>query len=204
MKYIYLLLLLLCIKTHVHAEMLDENDFNEKTYDVLFSNQSILGCGGTNHLDVYSSFDIKILLSISNAISSNNIIVETNWDNFHPPSFTSVNSNETQLNALPNDIKRMLFLCLTWNESDRLKLFVIPDAALENVSQRLHSERPWKNLDAKVVKKADNLSDSTLKEFIYIVLRANVFESVRGDLLNNKSLWFVSWNWLTANQGLNE
>lgn len=201
MKYIYTAVLLIIINfCYARAEILDENDFSEKYYEPVFINQSILECGGTNHFDVYSSFDIEVLLSISKAISSTKVNLETNWENFLPPSFTSANFNENEFNTLPSDIRRILFLCLAWNESDRLKLFTIPDSALENITTRLREERPWKNLDAKLVKKIDNLSDTTLKEFIYIVLRADVFESVRGDLLNNKSLWFIPWDWLTANQ----
>ncbi|MES2614455.1 MAG: hypothetical protein V4591_03470 [Bdellovibrionota bacterium] len=204
-RYIsFIAVLFYCSSICAQTSMLDENDFNSNKYEEIFSNRSILGCGADGRVDVYSSLDIQALLSISNAVSAVSVSQHTNWENFTPPPFTSVNFSEARFKALPDDVKRILFLCLTWNESERLKLFVIPDAALDNISKRLHEERPWKNLDAKLVKKLDALSNETLKEFVYIVLRADVFESARGGLLENKSLWFISWNWLTENHGINE
>ena len=174
----------------------NEKQFKSMGYEPVFNNKSILSCGKSPNLEIYSSFDFDILLSISNALSSVKVPLTTNWQNFTPPTFNSINLNEAQYKSLPGDVARVLYLTLTWNESQRLKLFLIPDAALENVATRLKNERPWQALDATTVKKADNLSQESLKEFIYIVLRANVFESTRGNFLDNKSLWFISWDWL--------
>jgi hypothetical protein len=171
-------------------------ELNTNQYEMVYSNTAILKCGQGENQNIYSSFDIKVILSISNAISSQQIPLTTNWDYFHSPAINMQTINEKKLSNLPLDIKRILFLCLTWNESERLNLFTIPDSALENIATRLEKERPWKKLDHATSLKADNLSKDTLKEFIYIVLRANVFESVRGNLENNKSLWFMNWSWL--------
>ena len=199
MKKIYLFILMCffypCF-SFAQSKSWNENIFNSTEYEPVFTNKSILSCGKSPNLEIYSSFDFDILLSISNALSSVKVPITTNWQNFTPPTFNSLNLNEAQYKSLPGDVARVLYLTLTWNESQRLKLFLIPDAALQNVATRLKNERPWQNLDAATVKKADNLSQESLKEFIYIVLRANVFESTRGNFLDNKSLWFIAWDWL--------
>lgn len=204
-KFLFLFqLLFIANVSYAQNTLLNETYFKTEKYDVIFTNHSIVEFGTAPNLDVYSSIDIQALLAISNAISSEKVALVTKWDQFNPPPMTSLNFNEAQFKNLPEDVKRILFLGLTWNESERLNLFVIPDEALENVSQRMIEERPWKTYEMSVVKKIDSFSKETLKDFIYVVLRANVFQSVRGDLLNNKSLLFINWNWLVANKGIVE
>jgi hypothetical protein len=171
--------------------------YSAEDYQVVSTNQSVLQCGSAR-IDVITAFDAEILLSISNAISADKTVLSTDWQSFSNPSFSSSNFSEFKYKKLPQDMQRILFLCLSWNESERLKLFSIPDVALQNVANRLRNDRPWKTLPADMAKKADDLSDGSLKLFVYMVLRANVFVSSRGDLLKNKSLWFIPWNWLAS------
>jgi hypothetical protein len=178
------------------AQSLDANKLKEQGYELVFTNQSILSCGVNPNLEIYSSFDINILLNLSNVLSNNKIPISTNWDHFIPLHFNYLNMSETDFDLLPKDVSRILYICLTWNESQRLNLFQIPKAALENIASRLRKERPWQTLDKASVEKADALSDESLMQFINIVLRANVFEASRGNYHQNKSLFLIPWDWI--------
>lgn len=192
MRYLFFLLSYL----FVFSAKADVISLKANDYEEVFTNKSILSFGMNDHTEVFSQFDLQIILLISNAISNDVVPIVTNWNSFNPPDISSANFTESKFLALPKDLQRILFLCLTWNESERLKLFIVPELALENVANRMRIERPWKNLDVNTVKKADTMSDETLKYFIDIILRANLFKENRGDLLKNKSLWFVPWDWL--------
>lgn len=174
-------------------------NFSLDNYNVVGTNQSVLQCG-SSPVDVITAFDAQILIAISNSISPDKVTALTDWMHFSIPSLSSNNFSELKFKSMPDDMQRLLFLCLAWNESNRLKLFSIPDVALQNVASRLRQDRPWKSLSPEIAKKADDLSDGSLKLFVYMVLRTNVFTSSRGGLLKNKSLWFIPWNWLGSSE----
>ena len=97
MKYFYYVFIFFCITIRSYSQTLNENGLNLKDYDIIYTNQSILQCGQGKNLAIYSSFDIKILLAISNAISTSKVMLNSNWDNLNPPALNSNNFNEKRI-----------------------------------------------------------------------------------------------------------
>lgn len=140
------------------------------------TNRSIMSCGERSGLSVYSSLDIKAILAISNMLSSDVIPLETDWETFSPlkSSSTIGNLNDQEIQKFPKDVQRILFYCLTWDESFRLKLFQIPQEALENIASTVKKKKPWSVLNKEASERIDKFSDTTIRDFVYLILRADV------------------------------
>ena len=162
-------------------------------------NRSIMSCGERTGMSVYSSLDIQAILAISNMLSSEIIPLETNWDTYSPlqdsPNVGTLNEKEV-LNY-PKDVQRIIFYCLTWDESYRLKLYNIPQDVLENISNTVMKQKPWKILPKINADRINNFSELTIRDFVYLILRANVFYSIRGGFDKNPTLWATSFAWRT-------
>ncbi|WGL58488.1 hypothetical protein QEJ31_08030 [Pigmentibacter sp. JX0631] len=172
---------------------------------VVFKNRSIMSCGQKTGLSVYTSLDIQAILSISNLLSQDKISLTTNWDTF-TPSFASTSSslNEKDFLTYPADVQRIIFLCLTWDESYRLKLFNIPIEALDDISSEVIKKKPWQNLQNEVAERIDAFSKFTIRDFVHLVLRANTFYYVRGGLNKNPTLWSTSFVWKVPSTVINK
>jgi hypothetical protein len=162
-------------------------------------NRSIMSCGERTGLSVYSSLDIQAILAISNMLSSESIALETNWDTYSPlkDSPTAGTLNEKEVLNFPKDVQRILFYCLSWEESYRLRLFNIPEDVLENITSSVVKQKPWNVLSENVVERINNFSEPTIRDFVYLILRADVFYSIRGGLDKNPTLWATSFAWRT-------
>lgn len=170
------------------------NKISEGT--VIFKNRSIMSCGQKTGLSVYSSLDIQAILSISNMLSQEKIVLTTDWDTFQANSLaTSTSLNEKDYLTYPQDVQRIIFLCLTWDESYRLKLFNIPVEALDDIANDVVKKKPWQGLKKDVVERINAFSFYTIRDFVYLVLRANTFFYVRGPLNKNPTLWSTSFSW---------
>lgn len=165
----------------------------------LSKNRSVMSCGERTGLSVYSSLDIQAILAISNMLSSEVIPLDTNWDTYSPlqDSPTAGTLNEKEVLNYPKDVQRILFYCLTWDESYRLKLFNIPQDVLENITSSVLKQKPWKVLPKNVAERVNNFSEPTIRDFVYLILRANVFYSIRGGFDKNPTLWATSFAWRT-------
>ncbi|MGY3803229.1 hypothetical protein ACWNT8_04085 [Pigmentibacter ruber] len=172
---------------------------------VVFKNRSIMSCGQKTGLSVYTSLDIQAILSISNLLSQEKIPLTTNWDTF-TPSFASTSSslNEKDYLTYSADVQRIIFLCLTWDESYRLKLFNIPIEALDDISNEVIKKKPWQNLQKEVSERIDNFSKFTIRDFVHLILRANTFYYVRGGLNKNPTLWSTSFVWKVPSTVINK
>ena len=164
---------------------------------IISTNRSIMSCGERTGLSVYSSLEIQAILSISNMLSTEKIPLDTNWDTFTPSiNATSTGSlNEKTILNYPPDVQRILFLCLTWDESYRLKLFNISNEALEDITISVMKKKPWTVLPKNISDRVDAFSQLTIKDFVYLILRANTFYSVRGGFNKNSTLWATSFAW---------
>lgn len=162
-------------------------------------NRSIMSCGERTGLSVYSSLDIQAILSISNKLSSDIVTLETNWDTYSPLQEASAlgGLNEKEVLKYPKDVQRIIFYCLTWDESYRLKLYSIPQDVLENISSNIMKQKPWDVLPKNVAEKIDRFSEATIRDFVYLILRANVFYSIRSGFEKNPTLWATSFAWRT-------
>jgi len=160
-------------------------------------NRSIMSCGERTGLSVYSSIEIQAVLSISNMLTSEKTPLETNWDIFSPTinSNSTGSLNEKEFLNYPPDVQRIIFLCLTWDESFRLKLFNISNDALDDITNSVMKKKPWSVLPKKVSERIDTFSQLTIKDFVYLVLRANTFYTVRGGFNKNPTLWATSFSW---------
>lgn len=167
-------------------------------------NRSIMSCGERTGLSVYSSLDIQAILAISNMLSSETVPLETNWDTYSPlqDSATMGILNEKEILNYPKDVQRIIFYCLTWDESFRLKLFHISQDVLENITSNVIAKKPWKVLPKNIAERINNFSEPTIRDFVYLVLRANVFYSSRGGFDKNPTLWATSFAWRTPVTGL--
>lgn len=165
--------------------------------NIVSKNRSIMSCGERTGMSVYSSIEIQAILSISNMLSSEKIPYITNWDTYMPTmnSASTGALNEKEFLSYPVDVQRIIFLCLTWDESFRLKLFNIPNEALDDISNDVMKKKPWRVLSKQVSERIDNFSLLTIKDFVYLVLRANTFSTVRGDFSKNPTLWATSFVW---------
>lgn len=172
---------------------------------IVFKNRSIMSCGQKTGLSVYSSLDIQAILSISNMLSQEKIPLATNWDVFLPSSLsTSTGLNEKDYLSYSTDVQRIIFLCLTWDESYRLKLFNIPIEALDDITNDVIKKKPWQNLSKDVADRIDAFSTYTIRDFVYLVLRANTFYFVRGGLNKNPTLWSTSFSWKVPTTSVNK
>lgn len=172
---------------------------------LVFKNRSIMSCGQKTGLSVYSSLDIQAILSISNMLSQEKIPLVTNWDVFLPSSLsTSAGLNEKDYLTYAADVQRIIFLCLTWDESYRLKLFNIPVEALDDITNDVIKKKPWQNLSKEVSERIDAFSTYTIRDFVYLVLRANTFYYVRGGLNKNPTLWSTSFSWKVPTTTVNK
>ncbi len=172
---------------------------------VVFKNRSIMSCGQKTGLSVYSSLDIQAILSISNMLSQEKLPITTNWNEFVPSSSsTSVGLNEKDYLTYPGDVQRIIFLCLTWDESYRLKLFNIPIEALDDITNDVIKKKPWQTLSKEVAERIDAFSTFTIRDFVYLVLRANTFYYVRGGLNKNPTLWSTSFFWKVPTTTVNK
>lgn len=165
----------------------------------LSKNRSIMSCGERNGLSVYTSLDIQAILAISNMLSPEMISLDTNWDIYSPlqDSPNAGSLNEKEVLNYPKDVQRILFYCLTWDESYRLKLFNIPQDVLENITSSVIKQKPWKALPKNIAEAINNFSEPTIRDFVYLILRANVFYSIRGGFDKNPTLWATSFTWRT-------
>ena len=163
-------------------------------------NRSIMSCGEGTGLSVYSSLDIQAILAISNMLSTETVVLSTNWDTYSPLQQSSVsgNLNEKEVINYPLDVQRILFYCLTWDESYRLKLYAIPEDVLENIAASVIKQKPWKVLSKEVAERINHFSEATIRDFVYLILRANVFYSIRGGFNKNPTLWATSFAWRTS------
>lgn len=161
-------------------------------------NRSIMSCGDKNNgLSVYTSLDIKAILAISNMISTEVVSFETNWDTFYPSQNTSTTGllDGKIFLSYPKDVQKIIFYCLAWDESVRLKLFEIPQDVLQNILNKVISQKPWKVLSNEDSKRIDEFSKPTISDFIYLILRANVYYSIRGDVEKNSTLFSTPFSW---------
>lgn len=156
-------------------------------------NRSVMSCGNSANMVVYTSLDIETILAISNAISNKTIPLTTDWNTFVPPELESFDRLGLGIKNLPPDVRRILFVCVAWNEASRLNLFSVPESDVQLAFERVRAERPWRGLASE--KRVDRLSDATLKEFVQMVLKVDSFERVRGGIEKNPSLGYSAFAW---------
>ncbi|WP_186646548.1 hypothetical protein [Fluviispira vulneris] len=174
---------------------------NLPEYKLISVNKSIMNCGDRSDLYIYSSLDIKAILSIANFLSDEKVAMTTDWNTFLPMTYnpTSSGLNERDIGNFPEDIRRILYICTTWNESFQLKLFSIPKEAIENITKSVKTNRPWQSLSQEEAYQLDHFSEATLYDFVYIILRSNVYKSIKGGFEKNPTLWSTPFTWRVIN-----
>ncbi|APJ02549.1 hypothetical protein [Silvanigrella aquatica] len=165
----------------------------------IFKNRSIMSCGERTGLSVYTSLDIQAILAISNMLSSETIPLETNWETFSPllENVTSASLNEKDVLKYPHDVQRIIYYCLTWDESYRLKLYDISQEVLDSIAANVIKEKPWKVLPKTIADRINKFSRASIRDFVYLILRSNIYFSIRGDFSKNPTLWATSFIWRT-------
>lgn len=165
-----------------------------------FQNRSIMSCGSNETVNVYSALDVQALLALSNQLFNTKIPLTTNWSTYIPPTQGSRLPKLADLNTdkWSADVKRMLFLCVVWNETNRLNLYAVSERELTQTLQIMRAQRPWSVYSTPVAQRIDALSDATLKDFIHIVQRAHTYSSTRGEFDKNPTLWHVPFAWRTG------
>ena len=170
-----------------------------KDATVLWENRSLMNCGEKTTLSIYSSLDIQAILSISNIISPERVILETDWNAFSPNQVNSVKGtlNEKEILNYPKDVQRILFYCLSWDESYQLKIFDIPRDIIDNTLAKVMEKKPWNELSKGAAERINSFSEATLREFVFLILRAEAFYSVRGGFNKNPTLRKIPFSWTT-------
>lgn len=174
--------------------------YNSKKFELLSENKSLLLCGSGKKSVVFSTFESKLLLVLSNYFLNKKLNPDIDWIHFTPPPVSSENFSETNMKLLSSELKQLLFVCLVWHDSQRLELFVIKDEEIQKQLLRVKKDRPWKTLPEALVSKIDQLPEQNLKKYIYMILRTQIFQDTRGNLLQNKNLWFTHWTWLVPSK----
>lgn len=160
-----------------------------------FQNRSIMSCGSNDSINVYSALDVQALLAIANELDTK-IELTTDWNTYMPPTQGRLPKLvELNTSKWSTDVKRMLFLCVVWNETNRLNLYAVPDTELAQALQTVRDKRPWSIYPAPLAQRMDALSNPTLKDFIHIVKRAQTYRSQRGEFDKNPTLWHVPFAW---------
>lgn len=199
MKKIYKKIILLfsfccCLKNgHAIAAVINPSDQEPPVaQNLIFQNRSVLKCGAFQEETIFTLLDVETLLAISNFLSKYPIPLTTDWNNFSTPKINLYRlSYET-----PQDVLRILFLCLNWQDTKLANLFSISDTELKNDLERIKKRQPWDIYSDETQQKINSLSDASLKQLVEIVLRANLAEPVRGNLKTNQSLKSVKFTWL--------
>ncbi|KAB8030793.1 hypothetical protein [Fluviispira multicolorata] len=170
-------------------------------HKIISINKSIMSCGDRSGLYIYSSLDIQAILSISNFLSDEKVKMTTDWHSFLPMKYNSSSSglNDKDILNFPDDVKRILYICTTWNESFQLKLFQIPKAAIDNITSNVKKQKPWQDLNAEDAKQLNNFSEETIRDFVNVVLRSEVYRSIKGGFNKNPTLWSTPFTWRMIN-----
>jgi len=154
---------------------------------LIFQNFSVVGCG-EGKLNVVLTFtEVQALLVISNSISKNVIQTSTNWKKYHPDFFTISDMQEN----VPDDVKRVLLFCLSWDESDKSRQLNTNDLLV-----KLKQDKPWNKLDKPIADKINDFSDELLKNLINVVLNADDIVDLQGKLEVNSMLRTIPFTWL--------
>lgn len=194
-KKFILLFPILCCMISLSADAAITNPIDKEppiALEMIFQNRSILKCGAVQDETILTLLDVQILLAISNFMSKNPVPITTNWNNFRDPKINLYRLS----NQIPQDVLRVLFLCLNWQDTKLANLFVVSDAERKSHLQKLRENKPWKMYSDETQRQINSLSDAYLEELLDIVLRANLAEPVRGDLKTNQLLKSVKFIWL--------
>lgn len=173
----------------------EENHTDFSKYHVTYANRSVMSCGNSAEDRFYTSFDIQALLLISNEISNHKVPLTTDWNVFEPSSIGISDKKGLEDKDWPADERRIVFLCLAWDESKRLNLFSVDDKDVELSLGKIKRQRPWTSLSKETSKRFDHLSEAKLRQYIKMVLRADEFEKARGGINQNPSLWYIPFSW---------
>lgn len=192
-KIILILYFCVCTKSvYSYAVIINPVDKEPPTaQELIFQNRSILKCGTFQDETVLTLLDVQTLLAISNLLYDK-IPITTDWNNF-----SAIKVNLYRLSdKIPQDVLRVLFLCLNWRDTKLTNLFATSDSELQDYLIQVKQAQPWKIYSVETQKKINQLSDNDLKELIDMVIRAKLAQSVRGDLKSNQSLKSIRFAWL--------
>lgn len=158
-------------------------------YDAL--NRTVLSVGN----DVYTAFDIEVLLRVWNLLGTRTIRHTTNWMTITGFPLDKDKDLADNIAAWPPDAARLLFITLVWSESRRLSLFVPGEKELDAAMQKLRKGLTSEGMRPAVAHYFGALSGSRLREYADMCLRARTSERIRGDLKKNATLMSVPWFW---------
>lgn len=153
-------------------------------------NRSILSVGSA----IYSTFDAVILLNFWNVLAPSPILLNTPWESTPGFPFRREFDLITNIKTWPEDAARLLFLGLVWSESKRLNLFSPTEKELELALQRV-KKAGIASSNHSLNLYFTSLSNNKMRDYLEIVLRARVFEKVRGGIDKNSGLLNAPWFW---------
>lgn len=193
-KIFCLLFFCFCFNSvQLHALVVNRTDQDPSDEEELvFENRSIIKCGPSPHETILTLFDVRILLAISNVLLDTKVPLQTDWIGLDEPPIVS----DKNLNDIPEDIARVVFLCLNWEDLKIGNLFAISKKERHDVLLKIKQEVPWNVYSKDVQEKMKHFSDQYLGKMIYIVLKAKYSQPIRGDLMTNPALKSIKFAWL--------
>lgn len=193
-KIYFFFFLCLCINNiqsyAVVVNRIDQEPADEEA--LVFANRSIIKCGPSPNETVFTSFDVRILLALSNSILDTEVPLNTDWIALSEPPIIS----DKNLNDIAPDIIRVVFLCLNWEDLKTANLFPISTQERKEVLAKMKAEAPWKIYSEDVQQKLSHFPDGYLNDLILIILKAKYSQPVRGDLMTNPALKSIKFAWL--------
>ncbi len=202
MKYIISLFRKICLRccrlfilisVSANADIINPKDTEPPIVkERIFQNRSILSCGQKHSGTVLTYLDVKALLVISNTFSQNAVQLTTDWQKLNT---IKINLNKIS-SSVPQDILRVLFLCLNWEDTKLANLYNVAAEELIKHVKKIKKEKPWKIYPLEVQQQINRLSEAQLTELVHMVLRAERNKDAQGSLFENPSVKSIPYEWL--------
>jgi hypothetical protein len=160
------------------------------------TNRNVLAVGDTT----YTVFDAYGVLLVYKSITKNLKKIQSDFlsDEVFPILSKDLQSSSVEAKMLEKTL--LLFLCLSYQESLKLKLFQPDEKTIQELKQKIIDERREivsKGLATEWQTKVEQflLEDKFVLRYLNVVLRGLAFEKSRGGLSKNPVLLSQAWHW---------
>ncbi|MBX9704364.1 MAG: hypothetical protein K2X39_09455 [Silvanigrellaceae bacterium] len=167
----------------------------EQKYKEIFKNKALFTVGKRANRTVYTTLSVNAILTISNFLLTEKIPIELDFSNLSLEKLPFSNNMLYDYPHWPKEIKRIIFIALVWEEVSRLNIFEGAEKEIQLKTDDVLNKKPWKILPVAIAERIDGFSREKIASYVEIVLRTNVFYTIRGGLEQNPSLYSIPFYW---------